>query len=113
MIPKELKRDADGLTRLGRIEHADQLVAHARVMAAAAVADRERAFTDFADDDCHECVSRAECGLHVYDDTLHEAADYYRTSGLGLLAERVRKITQTSLSLAWLEFDANNITTET
>ena len=112
MIPKELNRDADGLTRLGRIEHADQLARQARSMAFVCMADTARGFADFADDDCPDCLTRAECGLHVYEDTLLDAADHYEAAGLGLLAERVRIIPQTCIHVAWGQFDSANATPE-
>ncbi len=112
MIPKEIKRDAAGLTRLGRIHEADKLVAKARLMAAACLADLDRGFAEFADDDCTECGTNRECGLHVYDDTLVDAADFFQAAGLSLLAKRVRKIPQTCVALAWEEFDRANVRTE-
>jgi hypothetical protein len=112
MIPKELKRDAAGLNRIDRIKHADQLVKQARSMAFACMADVDRGFSDFSDDDCPECATRAECGLHVYEDTLLDAADHYQAAGLVLLAERVRKIPQTCVFVAWGQFDSANAIAE-
>ena len=112
MIPKELKRDLNGLTRLQRIECADQLVAETRAMAAACIADVDRGFTAFADDDCTECCTRAECGLHVYEEALLDAADHYQAAGLAMLAERVRQLPQECVFTARKKFDEANAITE-
>lgn len=112
MIPKELQHDADGLTRLERIEYADQLLAQARTMAAACIANVDRGFTEFSDDDCTECCTRAECGLHVYEDSLMDAAEHYEAAGLLLLAARVRSIPEDCVFTAWKTFDEANASTE-
>jgi len=112
VIPKELKRDESGLGRIARIEHADQLIAKARTMAAACIADVDRGFADFSDDDCPECATRAECGLHVYEEALFDAAHNYEKAGLVLLAKRVRKLAGSCVMTGWSKFDKANATTE-
>ena len=112
MIPKELKRDDSGVGRIARIEYADQLIAEARAMAAACMADVDRGFSDFSDDDCPECFTRVECGLLVYEDTLLEAAHHYEKAGLVLLAERVRKLGGSCVVTGWREFDEANAASE-
>lgn len=112
MIPKEMKRDDSGAGRIARIEYADQLIAEARAMAAACIADFDRGFSDFSDDDCPECFTSAECGLHVYEDTLLEAADDYESAGLVLLAERVRKLAGSCVVTGWQDFDEANATSQ-
>ena len=95
MIPKELKRDDSGVGRIARIEYADQLIAEARAMAAACMADVDRGFSDFSDDD-----------------TLLEAAHHYEKAGLVLLAERVRKLGGSCVVTGWREFDEANAASE-
>ena len=50
MIPQDSKRGADGLTRLGRIEYAGQLLAAAREQAAA-LREHELAADESRDDE--------------------------------------------------------------
>jgi hypothetical protein len=112
VIPKELQRDAFGHRRVDRVRFADDLVAQARIMAAAYGADPDRGFEQFADPDCDECGSKVECALHVYEDFLVDAADCYREAGLGLLAERVELIPQRCIVTAWQHFDEANASEE-
>ena len=110
MIPKELRRDAGGLTRIGRIERADELVAMARAMATQV--NEHGGFHWLVDEACDECDSREECGFEQYQDVLFEAAEQYESAGLSLLGERVGLIPMGDVRTAWAKFDEANANTE-
>ena len=111
MIPKELKRDNQGYGRINRIKWADAMLADARAMAAAAAANPDRGFADYADPDCTECDTPGECGGHQYAALILGAARAYRLAGLGLLAERVENLADL-VPFAWTVFDDANAKTE-
>jgi hypothetical protein len=118
MIPKEIKRDAAGLTRLGRIKHADHLIDKCRFMAEAAEADPDNGFADFADPDrgCG-CGDPRACGAASYRSDLERAASDYRRAGLGRLSGlvdvlRVQTLAPRAIQQAWDEFDSANAITE-
>lgn len=111
MIPKELQRDQRGLTRLQRIELADKLIAEARRMANAVIADQERGFAAFADDSCDECSSQNECGYKRYVGLLLDASESYAAAGLLLLSYRVERLANNCVTHGWNGFDQANATT--
>jgi hypothetical protein len=103
MIPKELIR------RVDRIERADLRLGQARLMAADYVADPERGFADYADDECELCATAKICGSKQYDDRLLDAVEGYRAAGLGHLADRVDRIRSAPPAEAWTAFDEENL----
>jgi hypothetical protein len=112
MTPKEIQRDQNGRTRLGRIEEADRQLSLARLMAAAYVADPNRGFEEFAQEGCKLCGSTRECGENMYLARIEEAAALYRSAGLGLLGSRVKALLRRPPAVAWPKFDRLNSATE-
>lgn len=111
MRPRELHHDRRGLSRLERVKLADMLVAKARSIAHAFIADQDRGFAEFADDSCDECSSKDECGYKRYVGLLFDAAEAYAAAGLGLLAHRVKALASNCVTNGWKWFDESNATT--
>ena len=105
MIPKELKRDADGFTRFDRLEFADFTIRESRQIVAG---DN---FAAYADQHCPDCGDARTCGMNWYRDGIWDAANAYRSAGLGLRADRVEALEAGTLD-AWTAFDEANATTE-
>jgi hypothetical protein len=112
MIPRELKLDANGHDRIGRIEEADRALAIASIMAEAYASDPDRGFDEFAGDECESGSSRRECGINLYLSRLDSAANLYAAAGLGLLSRRVRAICKAPPEKAWRKFQSINSRTE-
>ncbi len=96
MIPKELRRDLAGMTRLDRIREADSLVRKARFLADGVNAERR-----LSDAGIEECCS-----------WLDWASKMYLIAGLGLLADRVDRVRESGPDFAWAAFDQANATEE-
>lgn len=96
VIPKEIHRGPHGQTRVDRIRRADSLVRRARFLADGV--NSNRGLADAAIEECCRWLALASA--------------YYRTVGLGLLADRIDEVRESGPAFAWAAFDQANATEE-
>lgn len=96
MIPEELRRGPTGMTRADYVREADSLVRKARFLAEGVNA--ERWLADAVIERC--CLWLAWASMH------------YRAADLGLLADRIDQVRESSPDFAWTAFDQANATEE-